>query len=195
MDLRCSVLGHDFEGTERSRNRTTRDDDVIVVREYRECRRCGERELVSENTRVPARADGGDADGDDEDVEVLQGEVPDSDQRRRAAAERETDDDIIEAPSEEPAPEAPEGVDLSDFDAGRMDPEDADPSDIIEAEDAPESEPPDGREPPSPPEESRGEPAYVCPACGLTERPAETSLRPGDICPRCREDYLERREG
>lgn len=66
MDIRCSMLGHEFQATEVEREqRSNGDEEVVTVREFRECRRCGTRELVSENTHVRA-SPGSDA-GDESD--------------------------------------------------------------------------------------------------------------------------------
>ncbi|MFW6448655.1 MAG: DUF7093 family protein [Halobacteriota archaeon] len=191
MDLRCSLLGHDFAPSELERRRDAHDaEEVVSVREFRECRRCGTRELLSENTHIRARADGGEETDDDDDAEVLEGDLDGSRGDDRSPP-TERDDDIIEAPSEEPDPEVPESVDLSAFEADREDPEASDPGDIVEApsDDAPADSEPDDAAPPSEPEAV----VFACPDCGLEERPGRTSLRPGDICPRCREDYLVER--
>ncbi len=194
MDLRCSVLGHDFADGDRTHHREKREDEAVVtVRTYRACQRCGTRELVSENTRIQTMADGGETheDAEDEDVEILQGELPDPDDQSETPDD-ELDDDIIEAPSEEPTGDVPSDIDLTDVDDGTMDPDDADPSSIIEGSDAPDDEGPATESTTDPAEDGRG--SFACPACGYTERAGATSLRAGDICPSCRDDYLERRD-
>lgn len=58
MDIRCSILGHDYRETEVEREREERgDEEVITLREIRECGRCGRRDLVSENKHVRAIVD------------------------------------------------------------------------------------------------------------------------------------------
>jgi hypothetical protein len=52
MGLRC-LIGHDFGSLQTERERRDRGDEVVVtIREFRECARCGERRIVSENTEV-----------------------------------------------------------------------------------------------------------------------------------------------
>ena len=53
MVLRCSLLGHDYGDTEVEREREERGSEVVVtVQEYEECTRCGDRNVISENTEV-----------------------------------------------------------------------------------------------------------------------------------------------
>jgi hypothetical protein len=53
MGLRCTVIGHDHGEPKRVEEREERGDELVVtVREYRECRRCGHRKTISENTEV-----------------------------------------------------------------------------------------------------------------------------------------------
>ena len=53
MVLRCSLLGHDFDDPRMERDREIRGSEVVVtVEEYEECRRCNERNVLSENTEV-----------------------------------------------------------------------------------------------------------------------------------------------
>ena len=53
MVLRCSLLGHDYGEAEVEREREERGSEVVVtVQEYEECVRCGERNVISENTEI-----------------------------------------------------------------------------------------------------------------------------------------------
>ncbi len=53
MSLRCSLLGHEFGGTEIERDREERGNEVVIsVVELERCRRCGETRTISENTEV-----------------------------------------------------------------------------------------------------------------------------------------------
>ncbi len=53
MVLRCSLLGHEYGDADVEREREERGSEVVViVREYEECTRCGERRVISENTEV-----------------------------------------------------------------------------------------------------------------------------------------------
>lgn len=52
MGLRC-IIGHDFGEIQTERDRRERGEEMIVtVREFRECDRCGETRVVSENKEV-----------------------------------------------------------------------------------------------------------------------------------------------
>ena len=52
MGLRC-IIGHDFGEIQTERDRRERGEEVIVtIREFRECDRCGETRVVSENKEV-----------------------------------------------------------------------------------------------------------------------------------------------
>lgn len=56
MGLRC-LIGHDFSERQTERERQERGREVVVtVREYRECTRCGNRRIISENKEVTAEA-------------------------------------------------------------------------------------------------------------------------------------------
>ena len=62
MVLRCSLLGHDYGDPEVEREREERGSEVVVtVQEYEECTRCGDRNVISENTEVTSLS-GTDAD-------------------------------------------------------------------------------------------------------------------------------------
>lgn len=73
MSLRCSLLGHSYGESEIEREREEQGSEVVVtVREFEECRRCGNRKVVTENKEVtaldstgPERGAGGPAAGTD----------------------------------------------------------------------------------------------------------------------------------
>ncbi|WP_458185298.1 DUF7093 family protein [Haladaptatus sp. NG-WS-4] len=55
MGLRCSLLGHDYGESEIEREREEQGNEVVVtVREFKECARCGDQSVVSENKEVTA---------------------------------------------------------------------------------------------------------------------------------------------
>ena len=55
MSLRCSLLGHTYGETELEREREEQGSEVVVtVREFEECERCGNQNVVSENKEVTA---------------------------------------------------------------------------------------------------------------------------------------------
>lgn len=57
MGLRC-LIGHDFGDLQTEEEHESRgDEEVITIREYRECARCGEQKVISENKEVTASKD------------------------------------------------------------------------------------------------------------------------------------------
>ena len=53
MVLRCSLLGHNYGEPEVDREREERGSEVVLtVTEFEACQRCGERNVISENTEV-----------------------------------------------------------------------------------------------------------------------------------------------
>lgn len=53
MVLRCSLLGHNYGEPEVDREREERGSEVVLtVTEFQACQRCGERNVISENTEV-----------------------------------------------------------------------------------------------------------------------------------------------
>lgn len=209
MDIRCSMLGHSFQATEVEReHRSSGREEVVTVREYRECRRCGTRELVSENTHVrstegmsddidgverpPAdveqttlvegrpSTDGGD-DAPEEDAEVIEG----------GRAHRTESVEAGEAPEEEPVPDTDDDI----IEAS------TDPVEGSDTTASVEQPPPNAGAIDRPSSDDNTEiPVYVeveyyCSNCQFTADPTDSALRPGDICPDCRKGYLAEREG
>ncbi|GAB7019414.1 DUF7093 family protein [Halostagnicola bangensis] len=73
MVLRCSLLGHSYGEPEVDREREERGSEVVLtVTEFQACQRCGERNIITENTEVtsivpdetPARASNAPDDSD-----------------------------------------------------------------------------------------------------------------------------------
>jgi hypothetical protein len=53
MAIRCSIVGCEYDDTHIEREEERRGEEVILtVREFKECARCGNTELISENTGV-----------------------------------------------------------------------------------------------------------------------------------------------
>ncbi|WP_254762106.1 DUF7093 family protein [Natrinema marinum] len=96
MVLRCSLLGHDFGESEVEREREERGSEVVVtVQEYEECSRCGERNVISENTEVTSLSAETDADAlSDEPAGEPTEQPSESD---ADAAESGTDAEFIDA--------------------------------------------------------------------------------------------------
>jgi len=58
MGIRCSIFGCEYEDTTIERDEKRHGDEVILtVREYRQCTRCENTELISENTGITTLAD------------------------------------------------------------------------------------------------------------------------------------------
>ncbi|RZH69567.1 DUF7093 family protein [Natrinema altunense] len=112
MALRCSLLGHDYGDSEVEREREERGSEVVVtVQEYEECARCGDRNVISENTEVTSLFAGTDADS-----------VPD-----------EPDTEPPEPPLESDATDTPDAASASG-------PEVADPADTVASPDGDDAE-------------------------------------------------------
>ena len=107
MVLRCSLLGHDFGDTEVEHEREERGSEVVVtVQEFEECSRCGERNVISENTEVTSLAAGTDADSlpNDHDPEPteppLEPDATDELTSETDAAVIDTDESVTETDAE-----------------------------------------------------------------------------------------------
>lgn len=123
MALRCSLLGHDYGDPEVEREREERGSEVVVtVQEFEECTRCGDRNVLSENTEVTSLSAATDADSLPPEPEP-ETAIPDSDAETveppTGAADEvafgdDADGDFIDAEADEPAAAADESTD--DFD-------------------------------------------------------------------------------
>lgn len=125
MALRCSLLGHDYGDPEVEHEREERGSEVVVtVQEYEECARCGDRNILSENTEVTSLSAATDVDSlPPEPESESETAIPDSDAETvepptdPAAEGGYSDDgnaDFIDADAGEPAAAADESTD--DFD-------------------------------------------------------------------------------
>ena len=148
MVLRCSLLGHDFGDTEVEREREERGSEVVVtVQEFEACSRCGERNVISENTEVTTLAVETDTDSlpDDHEPEPT---APPLEPDATAETTAETDAAFVDA--DDPVAESnAEFVDAdaddsdSGTDAARLDTDDPaveSDAEFIDA-DEPDSEP------------------------------------------------------
>ena len=110
MVLRCSVLGHDYGDAEVEREREERGSEVVVtVQEYEECTRCGDRNVISENTEVTSLSTQA---GED----ALDGSDPESDATVTVDGE-----DVVEASIESADDSGTEDADSADADAVESD--------------------------------------------------------------------------
>jgi len=119
MVLRCSLLGHDFGETDVEREREERGSEVVVtVQEYEECSRCGQRNVISENTEVTSLSAGTGADSlsDDHDTQPTEPPIERDAAADSAAAAVDSDAAFIDADDADLASEDAELVD-SDSDA------------------------------------------------------------------------------
>lgn len=122
MGLRCSLLGHDYGESEIEREREEQGNEVVVtVREFEECRRCGNEQIVSENKEVTA----------------IEGPEPTPKPIESKAAEEPADvAPETEAMESEAADSKPAGFNDDDFEP----PESAEEDDGIILEDEPEED-------------------------------------------------------
>ncbi|QSX00339.1 DUF7093 family protein [Haloterrigena alkaliphila] len=125
MALRCSLLGHDYGETEVDREREERGSEVVVtVQEYEECDRCGDRNVISENTEVTSLSAGTDADLRPDEPELESTTDGDADAVESAAdaadgepdADTDEDAEFIDADEAAPATAAAADTDDEEFD-------------------------------------------------------------------------------
>ncbi|MEY7848921.1 hypothetical protein AB7C87_06905 [Natrarchaeobius sp. A-rgal3] len=93
MVLRCSLLGHAYGEPEVQREREERGSEVVVtVQEFEECARCGERNVISENTEVKSLVtDSDDRSRPDDSEPESTTQRPDPDAEVAATADEEPD--------------------------------------------------------------------------------------------------------
>lgn len=140
MVLRCSLLGHDFGDTDVDREREERGSEVVVtVQEYEECSRCGQRNVISENTEVTSLSTGTDADSLPDDYDPQPTESPlERDAVADSAADLDSDAAFIDADdsASDDAELVDAGPDAPDSPAGSAtDPADAAAADAADAAD------------------------------------------------------------
>ncbi|ELY41842.1 DUF7093 family protein [Natronorubrum tibetense] len=131
MVLRCSLLGHDYGDTDVEREREERGSEVVVtVQEYEECERCGDRNVISENTEVTSLS-----------AETAADALPDE-YDLESDSTAPTDGEAVETPPDATA-EAGTEVEFSegDDDAALIDADDGDADPAAPAAGAPETEP------------------------------------------------------
>ena len=126
MALRCSLLGHDYGDSEVEREREERGSEVVVtVQEFEECARCGDRNILSENTEVTSLSAATDADSlptesepetvrADSDAETVEPPADPTDEVGTEVAFSDDDDDFIDAEADEPAVAVDESTDEFD---------------------------------------------------------------------------------
>ncbi|MXV61343.1 hypothetical protein GS429_04545 [Natronorubrum sp. JWXQ-INN-674] len=122
MVLRCSLLGHDYGESEVEREREERGSEVVLtVQEYEECVRCGDRNVISENTEVTSLS----AETDGDSLPNESDPEPDT-----------TDTADADTPDISAAEPTPEAAGEADTDAGADgDADDADDAEFIDADD------------------------------------------------------------
>lgn len=179
MALRCSLTGHSWGDPRTDVDRDEGLDEVAITEvEYRECGRCGEIDVISENTEVTAMRGVDDGDGDDgTDKTPDAAEDADPQETQHVA----TGDDAVIIDAEATAAGGTGGA------TAEAETEEAAASDEDEAT--------GGREYVGIGVDDgvahHDEGSYRCPDCGFSEGAAESSHRPGDLCPRCRAGYLD----
>jgi len=170
MSLVCSLVGHDWgeKRVEEERDEA-RGQVAVTEREYRECTRCGERRVVSENTEVrPAADNEAVAEGGDDGSNEKEEEEETSTFAPSGGFETEkTEDAAIIDETTGTGAETDEGTDTEDVRGGVRESTGAE----VTREASPDASD-----------------DYACPDCGFSS--SDPSLRPGDICPDCG-GYLE----
>jgi ssDNA-binding Zn-finger/Zn-ribbon topoisomerase 1 len=179
MALRCSLTGHDWGDVRTEVDREEGLDEVAITEvEYRECERCGETDVLTENTEVTAMRSASDR---DDGTEEQEGEA------RQATADAASDggtqhvatgDDAVIIDAEAEAASAAEGERSDGGGEGESDDERRYVGTGVDGDAAPPVD--DG--------------TYRCPDCGFSEAAATSSLRPGDLCPRCGDGYLDEQD-
>lgn len=204
MDLRCSLLGHDFVDDDIERSRETHGhEEVTTLRQFHVCQRCGDRRLVSEKRHVRATPDAKEVEtGSSESVDDTEASALPTD-GGRDAQESDEDDQPDEGVEVIHGGRDVEHEEANGYQSrlGETPQIDDDTSGIIEApsQAVPEQ---DERDIEASVDEHEDrifiaesvETEYHCPSCGLKQVTTGSSLRAGDICPDCRGDYLEVRE-
>lgn len=221
MGLRCSLLGHTFDETDREEEREDRGSEVVtVVRELERCSRCGAERIVSENKEVTSVVDAeevgveGDADAGRRDGpppergagrpdDGAPGGVPSfDDEAFEGVGDPEEEDAEILTDSSEPRDPGQWPEDDADWepdaptDAGDPDAEGPDDPTGSAGDDILDAEDGDGEGgtafDPTRSSTTVPEGAYECPECGFVVD-ADSSFRAGDACPECQQGYLEER--
>ncbi|QFU82490.1 DUF7093 family protein [Natronorubrum aibiense] len=124
MVLRCSLLGHDYGETDVEREREERGSEVVVtVQEYEECIRCGERNVISENTEITSLS-----------METAASRPTESDPEPNTTATADAAE-TVETPPDEAA-DSGDGDDAEFIDADAADTEFIDDSKVGSAESA-----------------------------------------------------------
>jgi hypothetical protein len=208
MGVRCKLLGHVHDSTEFEERQEMRPNGtVLICREYQICRRCGDREEMYRNEQVLA-SETAEADSRTERTTTDTGSSDDESDPNQVNEQDEQD--TARAPAEEP--ETTDGdsqAATATSDAGGADhvtddavivsdsTTDASPS----AVDTPTRA--DGTGHSLTAHDEGGSPTssfdlgkdshrqISCKSCGREWRRDATSLREGDLCPGCREAYVE----
>ena len=164
-------MGHDW-GEERveTEREEARGQVAVTERAYRECTRCGERRVVSENTEVRPAADG---------------EATEKDPGREESEEG-TEESSTFAPSDGFDTDETEDAAILDSGGSAATERTEETSDTDDVQDrVRESTGTEVTREKTPDEDDD----YVCPECGFSS--SNPSRREGDLCPNCRNGYLE----
>ncbi len=134
MGFRCSILGCEYAEQRHEREREQRGEEVVLtVREYEECRHCGDKRLISENTGVTTAPERRTVEGDDDhddrpdDPAGFYEEFDDEGEGSDPATPSEDDAVLPDDAESEPLDVDPDGV--ADADDAAEDPDDDLPED------------------------------------------------------------------
>lgn len=189
MGLRCSLLGHSFGERSVEREREERGKEVVLVsREFETCSRCGAQRIVSESkevTTVEPADDVGLGEADDGGNAVASGgdaSAGPTGTTGTAGASSGTGDTFAGEEFESPDDPAEEDAEIlgeeTEREPGQWPDEEARET-PVEGDDAAGTV-----------EAASTTDRFRCPSCGFSASASGSSLREGDSCPECQDDYL-----
>jgi hypothetical protein len=187
MEARCRLFGHVRDSTEFEERREQRPNGtVLICREYQVCRRCGDREELYRNEQILTAET---VEADSHAAETVDNTASDGNGSETRRVDEHDGQETAPASTEE----ADDAVIISDSTT------DADPS---AGETRREARTDGTGDSLATPHES-GSPTLSfdagdddseqirCGSCGREWQRDDTSLREGDLCPGCREAYVE----
>lgn len=181
----CWILGHSLgERTIDERRETRPHGRVLLVREYRSCRRCGAEVDLFTNSGLIAPAEPENGQRDDADINL-------SDQEAGPSNTLATD-----KPAPAPTERAPEAEGLPPDPIVPATPTDRHhssgrPSSTSTERAAPELADGDTQDGVEIISSTDSEPDHRCPECGFEVIVASSPYMPGDICSNCHQGYIE----
>ncbi|WP_311171794.1 DUF7093 family protein [Halobellus ordinarius] len=188
MGLRCRLHGHTYGEPEVERSREEIGNEVVVtVREVKVCDRCGAEETVSENKEVTALRSPSELGLDEGSIGSSASKTPPESEGKSESTqtavysdgEMGDDEQTTEEDSDTKVYQAAD----SDASAAGTGQPDSDREEFAQASTS----------------TSTGSDAtdevveFFCPNCGRSRIKDTAMLRPGDICPECKQGYIAER--